>query len=146
MAILSDAYRSTMASASAVRSPRSRYRSCPYPWPRSVAEPSRTRSACGHPARTRSGRGPGRGARSGGVLVDLGELVRAELEPVEGPEVVLQLRDTAGADDDRGHPRVAQRPPHRELGEALPAPARDLVERAYLGHPVLGQVAPVQEP
>ena len=49
---------------------------------------------------------------------------------VERADVVLELRDAAGADQGRGHARVAQRPRQRELGQRLPAALRDLVERA----------------
>src|SRR6478609_1096284 len=64
--------------------------------------------------------------------VDLGELVRGELEPVERRDVLLELLDAARPDQRGGDPRVAQRPRQRELGERLsPAPG-DLVQRPDL--------------
>src|SRR3712207_1721560 len=46
----------------------------------------------------------------GGIAVDLGELVLAEAEIVEGSQRIVELLDVAGADQGRGDPRVAQDP------------------------------------
>src|SRR5689334_7996363 len=65
-----------------------------------------------------------------GVLVDRAQLVVGEGEVVERLRAVLDLLGTAGADQDRGDRRVAQRPRQRHLGEALPAVAGHRAERA----------------
>src|SRR3954468_12314227 len=79
-------------------------------------------------------------------LVDDGELGRVELGVVDGGDGVLELCDRAGADDDRGDPRVAQYPGHRELCQRLTAVVRDLVKaaddvQALGGEQALRQVA-----
>ena len=68
----------------------------------------------------------------GGVAVDLLELVGGEVERVERRDVLLQLLDAARADQRGGHPRVAQHPGERQLGERLAAARGDLVQRAHL--------------
>src|SRR5205807_1047052 len=75
----------------------------------------------------------------GGVAVDLGQLVRAEVESLDRRHVVLELGDAARADQRRGDAPVAQRPRERHLGEALAAAPGDLVERTHLGHRLLRQ-------
>jgi hypothetical protein len=40
------------------------------------------------------------------VAIDLGELVRRELEPVQRSHVVRDLLGTAGPDQDRCHPGI----------------------------------------
>ena len=74
------------------------------------------------------------GARGEGlelrVAVDLGQLVVGEVEAVERGDVVLELGDARGADERRGHTRVAKRPRERQLSQRLPAPLGDLVQGA----------------
>ena len=61
------------------------------------------------------------------VLVDLGQLLGREVQPVERRDVLLELRDAARADDQRGHPLVAQRPGEGHLRERLAPALRDAV-------------------
>src|SRR5581483_12467180 len=64
-----------------------------------------------------------------GQAVDLGQLVRRELEPVQGAEILVQLLHAADPDDRSRHPRVAERPRERHLRERLAALARDVAQR-----------------
>src|SRR4051794_755316 len=52
-------------------------------------------------------------ARVDRVLVDGGELVGGEGQVVQGAEILVELVDAAGPDEDRRHPVVAQRPGQR---------------------------------
>ena len=54
--------------------------------------------------------------------------VLGQRRAAEGVEVGVELLDRRRADHGRGHPRVAQRPLQRQLGELLAAPLGDLVE------------------
>ena len=104
---------------------------------------SRSPSPCSHLWSRRAGSGPEVDVGVGRVPVDLRQLVVGQLglEPVERADVVLELGDTARADDQRRHPRVAQRPAERELGQAL-APFRgDVGEGTHPGESVLGEHA-----
>jgi FAD/FMN-containing dehydrogenase len=88
----------------------------------------------------RAGSGPDVDAGVHRVAVDRTELVLGQLGPVHGREVLLELGDAGGADQRGGHPAVAQHPLDRELGEALAAVRRDLVEPAQVGECLLGEL------
>ena len=75
-----------------------------------------------------------------GVAVDRGQLVVGEIAPAGRGEVLFQLRDAAGADENRGHPLVPQRPGQRELGQGL-APGRgDRGQRANVSQGPFGNL------
>jgi hypothetical protein len=74
-----------------------------------------------------------------GVLVDLAQLVVGEVQALERAERVVELGDARGADQRRGHARVAQDPGDRHLRERLAAPLGDLVERAHVLEALLGE-------
>jgi hypothetical protein len=87
----------------------------------------------------RAGAGPEVDVGVGGVPVDLCQLVGSEVEAIERGDVVLELGNAARANHQRGHPRVAQGPDEGQLGEALAASRRDLVEGADPCQTVFGQ-------
>src|SRR5580704_12476314 len=66
------------------------------------------------------------------ILINLVQLTGGKVEMVESRDVLLQLRDAAGADEDRGHARIAERPGERHLGELLAAPFRDACQGAHV--------------
>ena len=74
------------------------------------------------------------------LLDTLGELVVAEVEPVERGDVVLELLHARGADERRRHARVAERPGERQLRERLPAACGDPVQRSHLRQRLLVQL------
>ena len=62
----------------------------------------------------------------GRVAVDLRQLVVAEVESLERPQVRVELLDARGTDERGGHPGVAQRPRERHRGQRLATPRGDL--------------------
>src|SRR5437660_10620635 len=66
-----------------------------------------------------------------GMAIDLLELVRVEVEPLERRDVVLELPFARHADQRRGDSRVPQNPGERELRERLSPPPRNLAQRAH---------------
>src|SRR6202011_4981007 len=64
------------------------------------------------------------------VAVDLLEFAGVEVQAVQRGDVLLELLHAARPEQRRGDSRVPQGPGDRELGERLPAPAGDLVQRA----------------
>ena len=88
--------------------------------------------------------GPLVDARLHRLLVDLGQFVGGEIEPLDRGDVVLELGDAARADQGRGDPLVPQHPGEGQLGEALTASLGDLVQRADPGQGLLGDRVPVQ--
>src|SRR5438309_9734075 len=90
---------------------------------------SRTEATVGLlPARCR----PEVDAAIGGVAINFSELVRRKRQLVDRTDVLFQLRDAARADQRRRHPRVAQRPGERHLGQRLAAPLGQLAQRPHL--------------
>jgi hypothetical protein len=71
------------------------------------------------------------------VAVNVGELIRGEIEVVEGGDVLLELRDAAGPDQRGSDSRVTQSPGDGHLGEGLASSKGDLVERSDEGEVVV---------
>src|SRR5450759_2825960 len=74
------------------------------------------------------------------VALDLLELGGLEIEPLEGGDVLLELLHAARPDEGGGDPGITQDPCDGELGQRLPASARDLVERPHPLEVLLGAV------
>ncbi len=64
-----------------------------------------------------------------------------EVKVLDRRDVLLELRDAAGADQRRGDARIAQRPGDRELSERLPTACGDLVQRPDPGDVLVGDQA-----
>src|SRR5580693_6621135 len=64
------------------------------------------------------------------IAVDGGQLVGGEVGVAGGGQVFLELAHAARADQGRGHPRVAQHPGQRHLGQRLAPGPGDLVQHA----------------
>src|SRR5258707_4864257 len=95
----------------------------------------------GRPAQLTAARGaPDVDARLYRVLVDGGDLLRSELRLAGGGEVLLQLRDAAGADQRRGDPLIAQHPRDRHLCDGLAARGGDLAEVADVGEGLVAEL------
>src|SRR5262249_34595842 len=77
-----------------------------------------------------------------GEGVDPRQLLVAEVEPLEGAEVLFELRDAARADERRGDPWVAARPRERHLGQRLAACRGGLPQAAHLRERLLVELVP----
>ena len=73
------------------------------------------------------------------VLVDPGQLVVGQVGELQRVQVGVELLHRRGADDRRGHPRVAEHPLQRQLRQRLTPLVRDLVEAADPGHGLVGE-------
>ena len=62
---------------------------------------------------------------------------------MQNAEVLNDLLRRGSADEHARHPRAFQHPTQRELREALPARARNLVERCNLGKLFLRELLPL---
>src|SRR5699024_9056510 len=88
----------------------------------------------------------GRAAASVSPAVDAGladrrQFLLTQRLRVEGRDIVLELLDPAGADDQGRHAFVAQRPGQRHLRQRLTASARDVIEAADAREVVLAEEA-----
>src|SRR5438445_10685513 len=63
--------------------------------------------------------------------VDLRELIRSEVAPVERADVLLELRHAAYPNDRGGHARIAQDPREGHLRQLLSTVSSDLVQGAH---------------
>src|ERR1700730_12901919 len=75
----------------------------------------------------------------GGETVDRGKLVNGKRKLAEGPEVLFELCDAAGADQRGGDSRVSKGPGQRHLREGLATLLCDRVEAADLGQAVFAE-------
>src|SRR5205823_3148880 len=93
--------------------------------------PRRPRAAR-RPALLAARPGPEVDVALGGVLVDLGQLILGEVEPLERADVGFQLLDAACAGDRGSHARVPERPCQGHLRKRLAPRSGELVQRADL--------------
>ena len=72
------------------------------------------------------------------------ELVGGEVQVVQRAEVLVELLDAGGADQGRGHRRVAQHPGQRQLRQGLTATLGDGRETAQLPEDLVGHQVVVE--